>query len=169
MSWGAHMPWNMRLSWMMRLYLRIIFQRIPPSMVEEVRQHVQEMQDPRTIQLSTSPCCSSIILVRKKDGSLCFCIDFRHLNKRTLKDGFPLPWIEEMVENMTRAQHFSCLDLKSGFWQVKMSPESKKYMAFTVGNLGYSECECMPFGLCNTPAMFEQHMQNCYLDIYIFI
>ena len=59
------------------------------------------------------------------------------------------------------AGHFSCLDLKPGFWQIKMEEASKQYTAFTVGNLGFFKCDCMPFGICNVPAMFQRLMQNC--------
>ena len=61
--------------------------------------------------------------------------------------------------------HFSCLDLKSGFWQIKMDESSKQYITFTVGNLGFFECDCMPFGLCNVPGMFQQLMQNCLVEL----
>ena len=60
-----------------------------------------------------------------------------------------------------RHRHFSCLDLKSGFWQIRMDEASKQYTAFTVGNLGFFECDRMPFGLCNAPATFQRLMQNC--------
>ena len=59
------------------------------------------------------------------------------------------------------AGHFSCLDLKSGFWQIRMDEVSRQYTAFTVGNLGFFECDRMPFGLCNALATFQWHMQNC--------
>ena len=80
-----------------------------------------------------------------------------------MKNVFPLLHIQETVENTMGVQHFSCLDLKSGFWQVKMDLESKKYTTFTMGNLGFFKCECMPFRLCNTLAMFHKLMQN-FLD-----
>ena len=76
------------------------------------------------------------------------------------KDSYPLPRIQEALESLVGARHFSCLDLKLGFWQIKMEEASKQYTAFTVGNLGFFECDCMPFGLCNAPAMFQRLMQN---------
>ena len=97
------------------------------------------------------------MLVRKKDGSLQFCIDFRHLNARTKKDAYPLP---RMQETMVGTRHFSCMDLKSGFWQVQMDEESRQYTAFTVGSMGLYEFLRMPYGLCNAPAMFQHLMQN---------
>ena len=97
----------------------------------------------------------------EKDGGLCFCIDFLCLNTHTKKHSYPLPRIQEVLESLVGAGHFSCIDLKSGFWQIKMEEALKQYTAFTVGNLGFFKCNWMPFGLCNTPATFQQHMQNC--------
>ena len=66
---------------------------------------------------------------------------------------------------MVSASHFSCPDLKFRLWQIKMDKSSKQYTAFTIGNLGFFECNHMPFGLCNAPAMFQQLMQNCLGDL----
>ena len=101
------------------------------------------------------------MLVRKKDGSLRFCIDFRCLNAHSRKDSYPLPQIQEALESLVGAGHFSCLDLKSGFWQIRMDEASKQYTTFMVGNLGFFECDRMSFGLCNMPATFQWLMQNC--------
>ena len=102
-----------------------------------------------------------MVLVSKKDGSLWFCINFCHLNTHMKKDSYPLPRIQEALESLVGAGHFSCLDLKLGFWQIKMEEASKQYTAFTVGNLGIFECDCMLFWLCNAPATFQRLMQNC--------
>ena len=83
------------------------------------------------------------------------------LNAHTKKDSYPLPRIQEVLESLVATGHFSCLDLKSGFWQIKMEEMSKQYTAFTVGNLGFFKCDRMPPGLCNAPATFQQLMQNC--------
>ena len=69
--------------------------------------------------------------------------------------------VHETMESMVGAQHFSCMDLKSGFWQVKMAEESRQYTAFTVGSMGVYEFLHMPYGLCNAPATFQCLMQNC--------
>ena len=87
----------------------------------------------------------------------CFC----HLNTYMKKDSYPLPRIQEALENLVGAGHFSCLDLKSGFWQIKMEEASKQYTAFIVGNFVFYKCDHMPFGLCNTLTTFQQLMQNC--------
>ena len=77
------------------------------------------------------------------------------------KDSYPLPRIQEALESLVGAGQFSCLDLKSGFWQIKMDESSKQYTMFTIGNLGFFKCNYMPFGLCNASATFQQLMQNC--------
>ena len=77
----------------------------------------------------------------------------------------PTARIQEVLESLVGAGHLSCLDLKSRFWQIKMDELSKQYTAFTLGNLGFFECDHMPFGLCNAPAMFQQLMQNCLREL----
>ena len=101
------------------------FRWIPPPMVEEVRDHLREVLESGTIRPSQSAWCNAVMLIRKKDDGLHFCINFRHLNARTKKDSYPLPQIQEVVESLVGAGHFSCLDLKSGFWQIKMDEASK--------------------------------------------
>ena len=101
------------------------------------------------------------MLVRKKDGSLHFCIDFRRLNSLTVKDSHPLPRICETLESLASVAHYTTIDMNSGFWQVLMDEESKQYTAFTLGSMGLYECESMPFGLCNAPPTFQRLMLNC--------
>ena len=94
------------------------------------------MLESGTIWPSQSAWCNAVVLVRKKDAGLQFCIDFCHLNACMKKDSYPLPRIQEVLESLADTGHFSCLDLKSGFWQIKMEEASKQYTAFTVGNFG---------------------------------
>ena len=121
------------------------FRWIPLPMVEEVRNHLREMLESDAIRPSQSAWCNAVVLVRKKDGSLCFCIDFHCLNAHTKKDSYPLPRIQEALESLVGTGHFSCLDLKSRCWQIRMDEALKQYTAFTVGNLGFFECNRMPF------------------------
>ena len=109
---------------------------------------------------SQSLWCNVVVLVRKKDGTLCFCVDFRCLNTWMKKDSYPLPYIQEVLESMAGSAHFSSMDFKSGLWQIKMDPELQQYTAFMVGNLRFYEFTCMPFGLCNAPVTFQHLMQN---------
>ena len=137
------------------------FCRIPPPQLDEVREHLKLMLDAGVIWPSNSPWCNAVVLVRKKDGSLRFCIDFRKLNSLTVKDSHPLPRICETLGSLAGAAHFLMFDMNSGFWQVPMAEESKQYTAFTLGSMGLYECESMLFGLCYAPPTFQRLMQNC--------
>ena len=136
------------------------FQRIPPPLLEEVHASLRDMLESGVICPSQSPWCNAVVMVWKKDGTLHFCIDFRCLNACMKKDSYPLPQIQEALESMVGSVHFSSMDFKSGFWQIKMAPGSQQYTAFTVGNLRFYKFTRMPFGLCNTPATFQRLMQN---------
>ena len=137
------------------------FRWIPPPLVEELHNHLQEMLDTGAIWSSQSVWSNAVVLVRKKDRGLCFCIDLCYLNAHMMKDSYPLPRIQEALESLVGARHFSCLDLKLGFRQIKMEEALKQYTAFMVGNLGFFKCDHMPFVLCNVPAIFQWLMQNC--------
>ena len=125
------------------------FCRIPPPQLDEVCAHLKMMLDAGVIRPSNSPWCNAVMLVRKKDGSLGFCIDFRRLNSLTVKDSHPLPCICETLESLAGTAHYTTIDMNSGFWQVLMDEESKQYTAFTLGSMGLYKCESMPFRLCN--------------------
>ena len=137
------------------------FCRILSPQLDEVREHLKLMLDTGVIRLSNSPWCNAVVLVRKKDGSLRFCIDFRKLNSLTVKDSHLLPHICETLESLAWATHYSTFDMNSGFWQVPMDEESKQYTAFTLCSMGLYECESMPFRLCNALPTFQRLMQNC--------
>ena len=136
------------------------FRCIPPLLLEEVHASLRDMLEAGAICPSQSPWCNMVVLVRKKDGTLHFCVSFCHLNAQTKKDLYPLPRIQEALESMASVAHFSLMDFKSGFWQVRMVPESQQYTTFTIGNLGFYKFTCVPFGLCNVPATFQCLMQN---------
>ena len=129
--------------------------------MEEVWEHLQEMLDGGAIHPSQSPWCNAVVLVCKKDKGLWFCIDFRRLNIQTKKDAYPLPQMQETMESMVGTQFFSTMDLKSGFWQVKIAKDSQQYTAFTVGSMEVYEFLRMPYRLCNAPVTFQRLMQNC--------
>ena len=113
------------------------------------------------IRRSFSPWASAVVLVRKKDGGLRLCIDLKKLNNRTIKDEYALPKIDDTLDCLHGARWFSTLDLKSGYWQVELEEEAKPLTAFTIGPLGFGECERMPFGLTNAPATFQRLMESC--------
>ena len=141
------------------------YRRIPPQMYDEVKAHIQEMLNLGAIRPSNSPWASAIVLVRKKDGRLRFCINLRRLNNRTIKDAYSLTKIESILDSLIGAQIFSTLDLKAGYWQAEMAEECKAYTAFTCGPLGFYECDTMPFGASNAPATFQRLMHNCLGDL----
>ena len=144
---------------------KLPYHRIPPSMYEEVRKHLQEMLALDAIRVSQSPYASPVVLIRKPNGKIRFCIDFRKLNSRTKKDAYALPRISEMFDSLHGARWFSCLDIKSAYWQVEVEEADKEKTAFTVGPLGFYECNRMPFGLSNAPATFQRLMENCFGDM----
>ena len=136
------------------------FCHIPPPLLEEVRASLRDMLEAGAIHPSQSQWCNTVVLVQKKDSTLHFCMDFRHLNVHTKKGSYPMPQIQEALESMAGSAHFSSMDFKLGFWQIKMAPGSQQYTTFTVGNLGFYEFTHMPFGLCNAPVMFQHLTQN---------
>ena len=136
------------------------FQHVPPPLLEEVRASLRDIMEVGVIYPSQSPWCNAVVLVRKKDGTLCFCVDFRHLNMWMKKDSYPFLHIQEVLESIVGSAHFSSMDFKSGFWQIKMALELQQYTAFMVGNLGFYKFTCMLFGLCNAPVTFQHLMQN---------
>ena len=153
MTWiWAKLLWpNIKYNWQTKCPLRSITGTYPPHMYDDVRAHILEILDIGAIHQSHSQWASTVVLVWKKDGGLSFCIDLRKLNNQTVKDAYSLPWIDETLDSLQGSQWFSSLDLKSGYWQVKMDEESKPLTALTVAPLGFYECKRMPFRLTNTP------------------
>ena len=143
------------------------YRRIPPHLFDDVKNHLKEMIEVGAIRKSNSPWASAIVLVRKKDGSLRFCIDLHKLNARTIKDEYSLPRIDETLDCLGGATIFTSLDLRSCYWQVEMEEESKPLTAFTVDPLGFYECKRMPFGLTNAPATFQHLMENCLGELHL--
>lgn len=139
--------------------------RVPPSQYDEVRQHLKQMLDCGVIRESHSPYNSPVVLVRKRDGSLRFCIDYRKLNSKTVKNAYALPRMDEALEAMGGSSWFSTLDLKSGYWQIQVEEGDKPKTAFNVGPLGFYECNRMAFRLTNAPATFQRLMKHCLADL----
>ena len=135
------------------------YRRIPPSEYEEVKAHIDQLLEAKVIRESNSPFASPIVLVRKKDGSLRMCVDYRLLNRKTRKDAFPLPRIEESLDSLAGARWFTTLDLASGYNQVPVTEQDKSKKAFCTP-FGLFEFNRMPFGLCNAPSTFQRLKDN---------
>ena len=132
--------------------------RVPMHQQEVVGHHVEEMLQNGVVHPSTSPWASPIVLVRKKDGTTRFCVDYRKLNDVTRKDAYPLPRIDETLDALAGAQLFTTLDLASGYWQVEMDAADREKTAFATHH-GLFEFQVMPFGLCNAPGTFQRLME----------
>ncbi|GFX50886.1 hypothetical protein TNCV_2732371 [Trichonephila clavipes] len=159
---GDHAPINQRAY------------RVSPTERRIIHEEVQKMLDEGIVQPSESPWSSPVVLVRKKDGSWRFCVDYRKLNSVTKKDVYPLPRIDDTLDCLKGAKFFSSMDLRSGYWQIEIDEADREKTAFITPE-GLYEFKVMPFGLCNAPATFERMMDNllrhfkwtmclCYLD-----
>jgi hypothetical protein len=138
--------------------------RLPSAMTEVVDKEIQEMLENNVISPSESPWSSAIVLVKKKDGSIRFCIDYRTLNLKTKKDSYPLPRIDNCLEALQGSKYFCCLDLASGYWQIKVHEKDREKTAFSSPK-GHYEFNVMPFGLCNAPATFQRIMDKILEDL----
>ncbi len=140
--------------------------RTPPRRVSPGRwkiiDEIQKMEQEGTITRSSIPWCSPIILVRKKDGTIRFCVDYRKLNDATHKDAYLLPRIDDILEALRGAKYLCSIDLASGYWQSKVVNKDREKTAFG-SHLGLYEFLCMPFGLTGAPATFSR-LINKVLD-----
>ena len=138
---------------------------IPQAFRDEFKKTLMEMKEAGMIVDSKSPWCSPVRLVKKPDGSIRVCVDFRKVNNVTVKDSFPIPKIEDIFSHLAKAKIFSTIDMTSGYYQVKMDKDSMPYTAFA-SQWGFYEYVVMPMGLTNACATF-QRLMNMVLDGYI--
>lgn len=127
-----------------------------PAMQAVLLAEVDKMLQEGVIEPSTSPWSSPVVLIKKPTGKFRFCLDLRRVNTSSVKDAYPLPRINSILEKLRHASYISSLDLKNGYWQVPLSPDSRAITAFTVPGVGLFQFKVMPFGLHSAPATFQR-------------
>ena len=132
--------------------------RLPFAVRREVAKQLETMRKEGVIVPSKSPWASPVVLVRKKDGSHRFCVDYRKLNSVTKADTFPLPRIDDLLDQLGKSKYSTTLDMASGYWQIRVHPDSQEKTALVTPQ-GLYEFRVMPFSLCNAPAVFQRLMQ----------
>ena len=134
--------------------------RLPHALRPVVEEQVKEMLQYEVIEPSNSPWASPIVLVKKKDGTWRFCIDFRKLNEVTCKDAYPLPQVNDLIDTLSGHKYFTTLDLASGYWQVPVEKSSQEKTAFVIPGGDIYHFKRMPFGLANAVPTFQRLMSN---------
>ena len=144
--------------------VKVPYRRVPPNQWTEVRDYLQKALDKQVIRPSSSPYAAPVVLVRKPNGDLRMCVDYRQLNNKVKKDSYPLPRIEDALESLKGACYFSSLDLAHGYHQVPVAQSDIEKTAFRVGTGGLYEFLKMPFGLSNALATFMRMMDKIFGD-----
>ncbi|GKA50611.1 putative reverse transcriptase domain-containing protein [Tanacetum coccineum] len=145
--------------------------RLDPLEMQELSNQLQELADRGFIRPSTSPWGAPVLFVKKKDGSFRMCIDYRELNKLTIKNHYPLPRIDDLFDQLQGSSVYSKIDLRSGYHQLRVRDEDIPKTAFRT-RYGHYEFQVMPFGLTNAPAVFMDLMNRVckpYLDKFVIV
>ena len=145
--------------------------KLSPLELAEAKKQIEYMLEHGFIQPSNSPYGAPVLFAPKKDGGLRFCIDYRWLNKKTIRNQYPLPLPEELFDRLGGSRVFSKVDLRSGYWQVPLREQDRKKTAFKT-RWGLFEYLVVPFGVTNAPAQFMNLMNDvlaAYLDEFVLV
>ena len=145
--------------------------RVSWAETEAIKEQLTTLLAQGLVAPSNSPFGAPVLLVRRADGGLRMCVDYRSLNKETIRDRFPLPVIEDLLNKLEGATIFSKVDLKSGFWQQRMDPKDEHKTAFTT-QFGTYQFRVLPMGLANAPSAFQrlmQHVLKDFLDVFVAV
>ena len=145
--------------------------RMSASELAELKKQLEDLLDKKFVRPSVSPWGAPVLLVKKKDGSMRLCIDYRQLNKVTIKNRYPLPRIDDLMDQLVGAHVFSKIDLRSGYHQIKVKDEDMQKTAFRT-RYGHYEYLVMPFGVTNAPGVFMEYMNrifHAYLDRFVVV
>ncbi|XP_047165935.1 uncharacterized protein LOC124835101, partial [Vigna umbellata] len=145
--------------------------RMAPAELVELKKQIEELMDKQFIRPSVSPWGAPVLLVKKKDGSSRLCIDYRQLNKLTIKNKYPLPRIDDLLDQLHGATVFSKIDLRSGYHHIRVKEDDIQKTAFR-SRYGHYEYVVMPFGVTNAPAIFMDYMNRIfrpYLDKFVVV
>lgn len=149
---------------------RPIYRMSPPEL-DEVKKQIDQLMQAGFIRPSKSPFGAPLLLVKKKDGSMRMCVDYRALNEITIKNSYPLPRIDELFDRLQGAKIFSKIDLRNGYHQIRIHPDDVEKTAFR-SRYGHFEFMVLPFGLTNAPATFMHLMQDLFrpfLDKFVLV
>jgi hypothetical protein len=135
--------------------------RMAPLELAEVKQQIEELMQKQFIRLSASAWGAPVLLVKKKDGKLRLCVDYRELNKLTVKNKYPPPQINDLFDQLGEAKVFSKIDLRSGYHQITVKPKDIPKAAFQTQHDHY-EYLVVPFGLTNAPVVFMDYMNRIF-------
>ena len=139
--------------------------RLPFNRRGEMQTLVNQMLSRNIIEAAQGPWSSPVVLVKKRDGSTRFCVDFQKVNQVTKKDAQPLPRIDDTLDALGAAKWFSTLDLASGYWQVEVEPADREKTAFATPQ-GLYQFRVMPFGHCNAPGTFQRLMEHALAGLH---